>query len=150
MSTTQVSVERRASQRFDFQLPICVRIPGREAEGHGFTQDLSGRGAFFFTDMNLVEGDAVELTLVMPAEITFGESMRVRCRGRITRVNAIAVGGKYSVAAHFEGYEYLPSLDGSIRDASRAAPSQENHSEDEAGLTVHTFDWRGTAPLAHH
>ena len=78
MSTDQVHLERRASQRFDFQLPIGVRLAGTEREGCGFTQDLSGRGAFFYTDFQVAEGDAVELTFVMPAEITLTEKMRVR------------------------------------------------------------------------
>ena len=84
MSTDQVHLERRASQRFDFQLPVALRLSGTDREGCGFTQDLSGRGAFFYTDFQLAEGDAVELTFVMPSEITLTENMRVRCRGRVT------------------------------------------------------------------
>lgn len=105
MSTDQVHVERRASQRFDFQLPVGVRLAGTEREGCGFTQDLSGRGAFFYTDFQVAVGDVVELTLMMPAEITLTENMRVRCRGRVTRV--MPAQSKYGVAVHLEGYEYL-------------------------------------------
>jgi PilZ domain len=105
MSTDQVHLERRASQRFSFQLPIAVRLAGTEREGCGFTQDLSGRGAFFYTDFRVAEGDAVELTFMMPAEITLTESMRVRCRGRVTRV--LPAQSKFGVAVHLEGYEYL-------------------------------------------
>ena len=53
MSTDQVHFERRASQRFDFQLPVGVRLAGTDREGCGFTQDLSGRGAFFYTDFQV-------------------------------------------------------------------------------------------------
>ncbi|MGH9543627.1 MAG: PilZ domain-containing protein [Terriglobales bacterium] len=105
MSTDQVHLERRASQRFDFQLPVGIRLVGAEREGCGFTQDLSGRGAFFYTDFQVTEGAAVELTLVMPSEITLTENMRVRCRGRVTRV--LPVERKFGVAVHLEGYEYL-------------------------------------------
>ena len=105
MSTDQVHVERRASQRFDFQLPVGVRLAGTEREGCGFTQDLSGRGAFFYTDFQVAVGDAVELTFMMPAEITLTENMRVRCRGRVTRV--MPAQSKFGVAVHLEGYEYL-------------------------------------------
>jgi hypothetical protein len=41
----------------------------------------------------------------MPAEITLTEKMRVRCRGRVTRV--LPVEHKFGVAVHLEGYEYL-------------------------------------------
>jgi hypothetical protein len=105
MSTDQIHFERRASQRFHFQLPISVRLPGTDREGCGFTQDLSGRGAFFYTDFKVAQGDAVELTFMMPAEITLTENMRVRCRGRVTRV--LPVDSKFGIAVSLEGYEYL-------------------------------------------
>ena len=84
-------------------------------EGVGFTQDLSSRGVFFFTDAPLTAGSEIELTLRMPSEITLGESMPVRCRGRILRVvrpSATADPSqaelKIGVAVRLEGYEYLP------------------------------------------
>ena len=42
---------------------------------------------------------------MMPAEITLTENMRVRCRGRVTRV--LPAQSKFGVAVHLEGYEYL-------------------------------------------
>ena len=60
---------------------------------------------FLYTDFRVAEGDAVELTFMMPAEITLTESMRVRCRGRVTRV--LPAQSKFGVAVHLEGYEYL-------------------------------------------
>jgi hypothetical protein len=119
MSTDQVHLERRASQRFDFQLPVGVRLAGTEREGCGFTQDLSGRGAFFYTDFQVAEGDAVELTFMMPAEITLTESMRVRGRGRVTRV--MPTQSKFGVAVHIEGYEYLSEA-GSTAQVSASFP----------------------------
>jgi hypothetical protein len=105
MSSDSISLERRASQRFDFQLPVGVRLSGTEREGCGFIQDLSGRGVFFYTDFQVAEGDVVELTFMMPAEITLTENMRVRCRGRVTRV--LPAESKFGVAVNLEGYEYL-------------------------------------------
>jgi PilZ domain len=109
MSADEHHLERRASQRFDYQLPVAVRLAGTDCEGYGFTQDLSGRGVFFYTDFQVAEGDAVELTLVMPSEITLTENARVRCRGRVVRV--VPVGQKFGVAARLEGYEYLPKAE---------------------------------------
>jgi hypothetical protein len=86
MTALPVGVERRIGQRFAFNLPVSLRDVTTAAEGLGFTQDLSSRGAFLFTDMALREGAEVELTLKMPAEITLGENMRVRCRGRVLRI----------------------------------------------------------------
>ena len=111
MSADENHLERRASQRFDFQLPIAVRLAGTDCEGYGFTQDLSGRGVFFYTDFQVNEGDAVELTLVMPSEITLGESMRVRARGRVLRADTSQAGPRTGVAVQLDSYEYLPSLE---------------------------------------
>jgi PilZ domain len=86
MTTPPVGVERRIGQRFAFNLPVSLREVSTAAEGLGFTQDLSSRGAFLFTDMALSEGAEIELTLEMPSEITLGENMRVRCRGSVLRV----------------------------------------------------------------
>ncbi|MGA9966038.1 MAG: hypothetical protein WBQ10_12630 [Terriglobales bacterium] len=111
MSTDQVQIERRAAQRFDFHLSVSVRLAGADREGCGFTQNLCARGALFHTDLPLCEADAIELTLVMPSEITLAENMRVRCRGRVLRVLSSAVGGRSVVAVHLDGYEFLPETD---------------------------------------
>jgi hypothetical protein len=97
IASSPVGVERRVGQRFPYNLPVSLRDVSTAAEGLGFTQDLSSRGAFLFTVMALCEGAEIELTLKMPSEITLGESMRVRCRGRVLRVvNAADNGWKSS------------------------------------------------------
>jgi hypothetical protein len=141
MNTSQIRVERRASQSFEFQLTVGICASSRN--GNGFTQDLSGRGVSFITDIHLIEGNAIELTLMMPSEITLGESMRVRCRGQVKRVQALDIAGKSSVAVHFDGYEYLPVEDAKVNYATPVSPQAEE------GVSVHTFDWRGTSNLAH-
>jgi hypothetical protein len=85
-TSSPVGVERRIGQRFPFNLPVSLRDVSTSTEGLGFTQDVSSRGVFFFTVMPLSEGSDIELTLKMPSEITLGESMRVRCRGRVLRI----------------------------------------------------------------
>ena len=99
MTTPVAGVERRVGQRFPFNLPVSLRDVDTAAEGLGFTQDLSSRGAFLFTTMALHEGAEIELTLRMPSEITLGENMRVRCRGRVLRVVNAADNGWKSLFA---------------------------------------------------
>jgi hypothetical protein len=128
MTNPPVGVERRIGQRFAFNLPVSLRHVATAAEGVGFTQDLSSRGAFLFTDMALREGAEVELTLKMPSEITLGENMRIRCRGVVLRVvnpsdhcgpiaftgaesGAIKPETQIGVAVCLKGYEYLPEVE---------------------------------------
>jgi hypothetical protein len=149
MTAPPVGVERRIGQRFAFNLPVSLRDVATAAEGLGFTQDLSSRGAFLCTDMQLTEGADIELTLKMPSEITLGESMRVRCRGRVLRVIKPAEHGwkpgisaeiettfadpkpadpKIGVAVCLSGYDYLPETEDTSADFRRISalhsPSQ--------------------------
>jgi hypothetical protein len=145
MSTNPVHHERRAAQRFDFHLPVSIRLPGSDRRGSGFTQDLSARGALICTDFPLSEGEAVELTLVMPAEITLAENMHVRCRGTVLRA---AQSAKSGVAIHLEGYEFLPAED--VTDApgafNRISALHEHSQEKDAQVAPHTSPERSPTP----
>jgi len=122
MTTPPIRVERRVGQRFSYLLPVSLRECSGEVQGSGFTQDLSSRGVFMFTDAALTEGSEIELTLRMPSEITLGENMHVRCRGHVLRVvkpSAVTAqngagrapsGPRLGVAVRFDSYEYLPDL----------------------------------------
>jgi hypothetical protein len=140
MSTEQVSFERRATQRFDFQIPVTIRLADKQTESSGFTQDLSARGALLYTDLAVSEGDAVELTLSMPSEITLTENMRVRCRGKVLRVCTDLAGTKFGVAVHLEGYEYLSEPE---TGALTRNPVVHDESTQENEMTAHTFQMRG-------
>jgi len=115
MTTPAVRIERRVGQRFSYLLPVSLRRVSDAIQARGFTQDLSSRGVFLFTDACLTEGSEIELTLRMPSEITLGEDMPVCCRGHILRVvrpaeamsQAHAAETKIGVAVRFEGYKYL-------------------------------------------
>src|SRR5271170_3286671 len=152
MTAPPVGVERRIGQRFAFNLPVALRDVATASEGLGFTQDLSSRGAFLFTDMALSEGADVELTLKMPSEITLGESMRVRCRGRVLRIVKPADNGwrpsgeiesaetrsaetKIGVAVCLKDYEYLPETEDGSADFRRIS-ALHNPAEPERSATT--------------
>ena len=128
--TTPDCVERRCGQRFDLHVPVSLKLTSSQHESSGFTQDLSSRGAFVFTDFLLGQGEVVEITLVMPSEITLGESMRVRCQGTVLRVVQPSVGTMLGVAVHFSHYEYLSQPEAST-DAFNRISSLHPHPEKE-------------------
>lgn len=145
MTTPPVRVERRVGQRFPYLLSVALRQPAGSIDGVGFTQDLSSRGVFFFTDAPLTEGAEIELTLRMPSEITLGESMPVRCRGRILRivrpVTSHSPGSpdspsetKIGVAVRLEGYEYLPQSTESTASAARISALHPHREEKQRPL----------------
>jgi hypothetical protein len=112
MRTDPNRVERRGAQRFEVQLPVAVHFEGRTVPG--FTQDLSGRGIFFYTEASLPEGAVVELTFTMPSEITLAENMPVRSRGRVLRSSAprsapSPAAQRTGIAVQLDSYQYLPN-----------------------------------------
>src|SRR2546423_13185281 len=140
MITPPVRVERRVGQRFPYLLATSFRQSKDGVEGVGFTQDLSSRGVFFLTDAALTEGSEIELPLRMPSEITLGESMPVRCKGRILRIvrpgasSAPAISNaapaKIGVAVRLECFEYLKER---IESAARDSTLHPRHEEDPGG-----------------
>ncbi len=104
-SAEQLRVERRCGQRFPYQVPVTLRVPDEARSGTGFTQDLSSRGALVWTDFPLIEDQVIEMSLVMPSEITLAEDMAVCCRARVLRLQR-AEGNKPAVALRIEHYEF--------------------------------------------
>ena len=100
-------LERRSAQRFDVLLPLAVHFDGRMIPA--FTQNLSGRGILFYAEAAIPDGAVVELVFAMPSEVTLGESMPVRCRGRVLRAAPMQPGQRSGIAVQLESYEYLPA-----------------------------------------
>jgi hypothetical protein len=100
-------LERRSAQRFEVLLPLAVHFDGRMVPA--FTQNLSGRGIFFYSEAAILEGAIVELVFAMPSEVTLGENMPVRCRGRVLRSAPPQPGQRQGIAVQLESYEYLPA-----------------------------------------
>jgi hypothetical protein len=101
--------ERRTAQRFDFNLPVAIKLPEAERIEFGFTQNICARGAFFYADCPVVEGIGLQLTFTMPSEITLMDNLRVRCCGHVMRVEKLADGIRAGIAVSLGGHEFLPT-----------------------------------------
>ena len=99
--------DKRATRRFALRLPVSVRC-GEPAEEHAAqTRDVSARGICFYIDQGIQAGSAIDFTLTLPPEITLTEAIRVRCKGRVVRVEGGNPAGKMAVAAVIDEYEFL-------------------------------------------
>lgn len=99
--------DKRATRRFALRLPVSVRY-GESAEEHAAqTRDVSARGICFYVDSAIQAGSAIDFTLTLPPEITLTESIRVRCKGRVVRVEGGNPASKLAVAAVIDEYEFL-------------------------------------------
>ena len=106
MAETQPK-EKRATRRFALRLPVTVRYGETPDEHAAQTRDVSARGICFFVDSAIQAGSAIDFTLTLPPEITLTESIRVRCKGRVVRVEGGSPPGKMAVAAVIDEYEFL-------------------------------------------
>ena len=100
--------EKRSTRRFALRLPVSLSYAEDQAQEHSAeTRDVSARGICFYLDLAIAAGSAIEFTLTLPPEITLTESIRVRCKGKVVRVNEGVPEGKVAVAAVIEEYEFL-------------------------------------------
>ncbi len=100
--------EKRATRRFALRLPVAVTYSdngGQEKTAQ--TRDVSARGICFYVDSEIATGSPIEFTLTLPPEITLTESIKVRCKGKVVRVDNGASDGRVAVAAVIDEYEFL-------------------------------------------
>lgn len=99
---------KRATRRFALRLPVSVTYTQDGVqEKSAQTRDVSARGICFYLDSSIAEGSVIEFTLTLPPEITLTESIRVRCKGKVVRVEEGGPEGKVAVAAVIDEYEFL-------------------------------------------
>jgi len=100
--------EKRATRRFALRLPLSVNYRNYSSqERDAQTRDVSARGICFYLDESIATGSGIEFTLTLPPEITLTEAIRVRCKGKVVRVDPIPSNGKMAVAAIIDEYEFL-------------------------------------------
>jgi hypothetical protein len=98
--------EKRNTRRFALRLPVTVNQNGG-GEQTAQTRDVSARGVCFYMDSSVAAGSQIEFTLTLPPEITLTESIRVRCKGKVVRVEDGDSSEKVAVAAVIDEYEFL-------------------------------------------
>jgi PilZ domain len=100
--------ERRMAQRFRIKLPMTVRWTSGMAVGEAQTEsrDVSSQGVYFFLPKQVADGSPVEIILTLPHEITLAGPVRVRCLGRVRRIEDDAA-GRSGVVAEIHRYEFL-------------------------------------------
>lgn len=104
--------EKRATRRFALRLPVAVTYTDDGVqEKSAQTRDVSARGICFYVDHSISTGSAIEFTLTLPPEITLTEAIRVRCKGRVVRVDGTQA-GRMAVAAVIDEYEFLSEAQG--------------------------------------
>ena len=74
------------------------------------TRDLSSAGVFFYTNSKFAEGTDLEMVLVLPSDLTFGERRWVCCQASVVRVENSPELGNFGVAARIDRFQILPEI----------------------------------------
>jgi hypothetical protein len=77
-----------------------------QREAHVVTEDVSSGGVFFYFPEAISNGTPVEIEMMMPAQITLGTPVKVRCKGHIQRC-VLKPGESAGLATMIEKYEFL-------------------------------------------
>jgi hypothetical protein len=98
--------EKRSTRRFSLDLPISVKYldNGRQKLA-GHTRDVSSRGVFMYLDSEIKSGAPIEFVMTLPPEITLSNPIRVRCAGKILRVDKTAQ--EQGIAVKIDKYDFV-------------------------------------------
>lgn len=108
MAVEVQQAEKRATRRFALRLPVSVNYTGNAGPAlSAQTRDVSARGICFYLEAPLAVDSEIDFTLTLPPEITLTESIRVRCKGKVVRVENNVAEAKVPVAAVIDEYEFL-------------------------------------------
>jgi hypothetical protein len=112
--------DRRVSQRHNVKTALRLHIWKSDIlEQRAESINLSEGGTFFATDAPIRKGDAIEILLKMPQEITGVPPMEWRCTGLIVRVQPLdSPKGKLGVGVRFDCYEVSRPLHGAELESS--------------------------------
>ncbi|HUK53291.1 MAG TPA: PilZ domain-containing protein [Candidatus Binatia bacterium] len=103
-------MERRASRRFNMNLPLTIRFSSGtlKVQQEARTRDVSFRGLYFVIDSSFQAGMPVEFVLTLPKEVTMAGDVHIQCYGTVVRVEDFE--SRRGVAARIDRYEFLSAL----------------------------------------
>lgn len=101
--------ERRKYRRYDLSLEVHLRPRGKRGGTpiRSQTRDISARGVYFDVVEAIEVGTDLEFEVNLPPELSAGRNVRIRCHGRVVRVDAPDNEGGMGVAATIESYEFV-------------------------------------------
>ena len=100
--------DKRALTRIPARVPARVKT-AEQTEISAVTRDLSAGGVFLYTDKRITRGSKLEVILILPRELGFGEKQWACCQASVVRVEEGA-DDRFGVAATIERLDLLPEI----------------------------------------
>ncbi len=92
-------------------LPLhIVRASRDEAALEGRTRNLSSKGAYFVVRGDIESGAAIEFLVTLQQGLSETGHIRLRCRGRVLRLDKLAGKKRLGVAATIERYDFVREM----------------------------------------
>lgn len=107
MSDTKA--DKRAQSRVSVNVPATLRSGDSGGESSAVTRDLSRGGVFLYTDRKITEGSKLEIVLILPPELGFGEKQWACCQASVVRVED-GMEHEFGVAATIDRLDMLPEI----------------------------------------
>lgn len=102
---TLTSEERRQSHRVASQQVVSLILPnGSRHECAAIVTNVSLKGAFLICARRITPGLKMDMSLVLPPELTRAESKRVCCETKVLRVTQHWHEGHFGAAVEFQQY----------------------------------------------
>lgn len=106
-SKSDISDERRSTQRTPVSVPVKLRHEGNEHAG--LTRDLSSTGIFLYSESGMKPGSKLELVIMFPPGLGVGAGGWTLCEASVVRVEK-SDGKQLGIAATFDRVECLPEI----------------------------------------
>jgi hypothetical protein len=99
--------EERKVSRVHVTVPASVSCPSLNCRNRlAIMRDLSTSGAFFYAELDVLEGSAISLQFVLAA---FGKNIRMICEGIVVRVERFPRGAATGIAVEFDHCNMSPA-----------------------------------------
>ena len=101
--------DKRRARRFPMTLPVAIRVEEiADFESTVRTRNVSSSGVYFEFASPIEIGTPLEFILTLPEQITKGSAVKIKCVGKVVRVDRNkADADSLGVAATIERYEFL-------------------------------------------
>lgn len=106
----QGGAEQRKHRRYNLAFPVRVQSKSRDTAAPPIetsTKDISAHGIYLVLSEGLEMGSELDLEITLPAELAGGKSVKLRCHGKVTRLEPRNAEGKIGVGAVIQDYEFF-------------------------------------------
>lgn len=104
------ATDKRRARRFPMQLPVSIKPENSRTNPQTVqTRDVSSSGIYFEFEAPMTIGTSVEFLMTLPEPLTKGTPVRIRCIGKVVRVESDSktANTHVGIAATIERYEFV-------------------------------------------